>query len=126
MINKMICSLGMAFCFYTGSVYAQDPPATDTLSYYRRQIDTLDQQLIGLLGQRMKAARAIGSYKLEHGIGVLQSARFEKVLEAAIRRGQAWQLSEAFVRAFYKEVHKESIRQQEQLQGEKKQATQER
>lgn len=112
----------MAFCFYTGAIYAQDQPATDTMSYYRSQIDTLDQQLIDLLGQRMKAARAIGNYKLEHKIGVVQSARFEKVLETAIRRGKAWQLSEAFVRAFYNEVHKESIRQQEQLQAEKKQA----
>lgn len=112
----------MVCCFHTGTLYAQDRSATDTMRYYRGQIDTLDQQLIDLLGQRMKAARAIGIYKLEHKIGVVQSARFEEVLEAAIRRGRSWQLSEAFVRAFYNEVHKESIRQQELLQAGKKQA----
>ncbi|WP_083927673.1 chorismate mutase [Niabella aurantiaca] len=120
MIKKVICSVGVIFCLHTGPVHAQDRLATDTIGYYRRQIDTLDHQLIDLLGQRMKAARAIGIYKLEHKIGVVQSARFEEVLEAAIRRGGALQLSEAFVRALYNEVHKESIRQQELLRAEKK------
>ncbi|MCF3110228.1 chorismate mutase [Niabella sp. CC-SYL272] len=121
MMKKIICSVSMVFCLHADTVYAQDRSTTDTMRYYRGQIDTLDQQLIDLLGQRMKAARAIGSYKLEHKIGVVQSARYEEVLEAAIRRGKAWQLSEAFVRAFYNEVHKESIRQQEQLQSGKQQ-----
>ena len=122
MIKKIIYSLGIVCCFYTGKIHAQDVSEKDTLNYYRSQIDTLDQQLIDLLGQRMKAARAIGTYKMEHHIGVVQSARFEEVLNAAIRRGKDQQLSEEFVRALYNEVHKESIHQQELLEADKKQA----
>ena len=67
-----------------------------------------------------KAARAIGIYKMDHQIGVVQSARFEEVLQNAIRRGQGQQLSEEFVRALYNDVHKESVHQQEVLQAERK------
>ncbi|ANH83562.1 hypothetical protein A8C56_23615 [Niabella ginsenosidivorans] len=117
MIKKIIGSVSIILCFYTGKVQAQD-----TLSYYRKQIDTLDKQLVDLLGQRMKAARAIGIYKMDHKIGVVQSARFEEVLKAAIQQGKTRQLSEEFIRALYNDIHKESIHQQELLQAERKQA----
>jgi len=91
----------------------------DTMSFYRAQIDTLDKQIIDILGKRMEAARAIGTYKNNHQMGVVQSARFEEVLRAAIRRGENLQLSEAFIRSLYEEIHKESIRQQESLKAKK-------
>lgn len=94
---------------------AQSANPKDTLSYYRTQIDTLDSQIIDLLGKRMSAARAIGIYKIDHQIGVVQSARFDEVLQNAIKHGMALRLSEEFIRALYNDIHKESIRQQEQL-----------
>ena len=94
---------------------AQTTNAKDTLTYYRGQIDTLDSQIVDLLGKRMSAARAIGIYKMDHQIGVVQSARFEEVLQKAIRHGADLHLSEDFIRALYNDIHKESIRQQEEL-----------
>jgi len=120
MIKKTIFTTGIVFCFFVGKAQAQEVAAKDTMVYYRKQIDTLDKQLINLLGQRMKAARAIGVYKMDHHIGVVQSARFEEVLNAAILRGKTQHLSEEFVRALYGDIHKESIRQEELLQAEKK------
>lgn len=120
MIKKLIGGAGIIFCLYSGRACAQGLITKDTISYYRNQIDSLDKQLIDLLGQRMKAARAIGVYKMDHGIGVVQSARFGEVMNAAIRRGRIRQLSEEFVRAFYNDIHKESIHQQELLQAKKK------
>lgn len=87
----------------------------DTLSYYRGQIDSLDSQIVELLGRRMAAARAIGIYKMDHQIGVVQSARFDEVLQNAIKHGMTLRLSEEFIRALYDDIHKESIRQQEEL-----------
>lgn len=109
-------------CCFAGITQAQEIVTKDTMTYYRGQIDTLDKQLIDLLGQRMKAARAIGTYKIDHNIGVVQPIRFEKVLNGSIRRGKAQELSEEFVRALYNDIHKESIRQEELLQAEKKRA----
>ena len=94
---------------------AQSISAKDTLSYYRAQIDTLDSQIVDLLGKRMSAARAIGIYKIDHQIGVVQSARFEEVLQKAIRHGMSVRLSEDFIRSLYDDIHKESIRQKDEL-----------
>ena len=116
MCKKIFFSAGLLLSLLAGKAQT-----VDTLGYYRKQIDTLDKQIIDLLGERMKAARAIGIYKLDHHIGVVQSARFEEVLNNAIRRGKDRQLSEAFIRALYNDVHAESVKQQEALQVEHKQ-----
>ena len=87
----------------------------DTLTIFRDKINQLDKQLIQLLGERMEAARAIGAYKLTHKMEVVQSNRFNEVLQQAINNGKAVQLSEEFIRALYEDIHKESIRQQEAL-----------
>ena len=98
-----------------GKAKAQSANPKDTLGYYRAQIDSLDSQIVDLLGKRMSAARAIGIYKMDHQIGVVQSARFEEVLQNAIRHGANVHLSEEFIRAIYNDIHKESIQQQEEL-----------
>lgn len=87
----------------------------DTMTVYRAKINQLDQDLIKLLGQRMEAARAIGIYKMDHKMEVLQSNRFNEVLQKAIAAGATAGLSEAFIKELYEDIHKESIRQQEAL-----------
>lgn len=87
----------------------------DTMTVYRKKIDMLDKQIIDLLGERMDAAKAIGIYKMDHNIQVVQSARFNDVLQAAIKQGKEKGLSEAFIKQLYNDVHAESVRQQETL-----------
>lgn len=96
----------------TGLVTAK---AQDTLTIFRDKINQYDQQLIQLLGKRMEAARAIGMYKQSHKIEVVQSNRFNEVLQKAIENGKAAGLSEEFIKALYEDIHKESIQQQEAL-----------
>ena len=67
------------------------------------------------MGQRMEAARAIGVYKMDHKIAVVQSTRFNEVLQQAVAAGKAEGFSEEFVKALYEDLHKESVRQQEAL-----------
>lgn len=87
----------------------------DTMTVYREKIDQLDKQIIQLLGERMEAARAIGTYKMAHKIGVVQSNRFNEVLQRAIAEGRQLGLSEEFIKKLYEDVHAESVRQQEAL-----------
>lgn len=108
----IICTSIMVCCLCVAKAQSK---VSDTMSYNRAQIDTLDKQIIDLIGQRMQAARTIGNYKLHHNIGVVQNKRFEEVLNAAIQRGKDNQLSEEFIRSLYNDVHKESIRQEEEL-----------
>lgn len=118
--NKNIMSRNLFLFFIIaaasfGKAKAQTANAKDTLSFNRAQIDLLDSQIVDLLGKRMSAARAIGMYKIDHHVGVVQSARFDEVLQNAIRHGKDLRLSEDFIRALYNDIHKESIRQQEEL-----------
>lgn len=89
----------------------------DTLTVFRAKIDQLDKEIIDLLGERMEAARAIGTYKLAHKVEVVQSNRFNEVLQKAVDHGTSKGLSEEFIKALYEDIHKESIRQQEALKS---------
>ncbi|MBS1602772.1 MAG: chorismate mutase [Bacteroidetes bacterium] len=114
MSRKLLVCLVIAATTFS-KAKAQSTNPKDTLNYYRGQIDALDSQIVDLLGKRMSAARAIGIYKMDHQIGVVQSARFDEVLQNAIKHGKGLGLSEEFIRALYNDIHKESIRQQEEL-----------
>lgn len=114
MSRKLVVFILIAITSFS-KAKAQITNPKDTLGYYRAQIDSVDSQIVDLLGKRMSAARAIGIYKIDHQIGVVQSARFEEVLQNAIRHGATLHLSEEFIRALYNDIHKESIQQQEEL-----------
>jgi chorismate mutase len=99
------------------AAHAQSQPAAkqDTLTLFRDKINQLDKEIVHLLGARMEAARVIGAYKLAHKMPVVQSNRFNEVLQQAISHGKEEGLSEEFIKALYEAIHKESIRQQEAL-----------
>ena len=92
----------------------------DSLQTFRKQIDTLDMQVIRLLGKRMEVVTEIGSYKAVHKIPVMQSKRFEEILQKNISLGQEVQLSEAFIRALMNAIHNESLAKEKVLQKNSK------
>ena len=47
----------------------------------RGQIDELDNQLMELLAKRMRVCREIGTYKKEHNMTVLQTNRYNEILD---------------------------------------------
>ena len=51
-----------------------------TLNNLRAQIDVVDNQIIDLLGKRMKAADGIGMLKKQKNVAVLQSKRWNEIL----------------------------------------------
>lgn len=110
-ITAGICFMGMM------AAKAQDHTASalDTMTVYRKKIDELDKEIVQLLGQRMQAARAIGIYKMAHKVAVVQTDRFNKVLQQAIVEGKKVGLSEVFIKELYNNVHAEAIRQEEAL-----------
>ena len=61
--------------------------STEDLVDLRRQIDILDNDLLEVLVKRMRVSTEIGIYKKEHGIAVLQTNRFNEILEKRIANG---------------------------------------
>ncbi|HMC98787.1 MAG TPA: chorismate mutase, partial [Ferruginibacter sp.] len=55
----------------------------NALATLREQINQVDDELLTLLGQRMKIADKIGTYKKENNITILQTNRWNDILEKA-------------------------------------------
>ncbi|MBN8853959.1 MAG: 3-deoxy-7-phosphoheptulonate synthase [Sphingobacteriales bacterium 50-39] len=87
----------------------------DALAKLREQINHIDDELIQLLGQRMKVADKIGAYKKENNITILQTNRWNAILEKAFAKGDKLGLSKEFITKYYDAVHMESINHQNKI-----------
>ncbi len=85
------------------------------LEKLREQINHIDDELMQLLGQRMKIADKIGEYKKNNSITILQTNRWNEILERAFKKGEALGLSKEFITKYYDSVHMESINHQNRI-----------
>lgn len=92
-----------------------DSSYRDSLENLRAQINVVDDQLIDLLGKRMKVAGQIGALKKEQNVAVLQSRRWNEILGNMVLEGEQKGLSEEFVLRMFKAIHQESINHQEKI-----------
>jgi chorismate mutase len=88
---------------------------TSELQKLRAQIDVIDNQLLEILGKRMKVAEAIGALKKEKNVAVLQSKRWNEILGKMVLEGGQHTLSEEFILKLFKAIHQESINHQKQI-----------
>lgn len=82
------------------------------LSSLRAEIDQLDKHLWEIIAQRMDIAREIGEWKHTHGELVLQSNRYQQVLDQCLQCAREKGISEDTVREVMDALHKESVRVQ--------------
>jgi chorismate mutase len=85
------------------------------LDYLREQINHLDEELISLISNRMNVAKQIGEIKKNSQVTVLQSSRYNEVLERAIKKGEQVGLSHEFIKNYLEAIHIESISIQNSL-----------
>ena len=91
----------------------QSPSAQATqLTQLRTQIDLIDDDLFSLLSQRMKLADHIGAYKKDHNMTILQSERWNGILERALAKADELGISREFIIRYLNAVHMESIQHQ--------------
>ena len=88
------------------------------LAKLREQINHIDDELMMLLGQRMKVADNIGQYKKENNITILQTNRWNDILAKAFNRGEKLGLSKEFITRYFDAVHMESINHQNKIMNE--------
>lgn len=94
-----------------------DPEAeyNKKLGNLRAQIDMIDNDLIQMLGKRMKVSDGIGELKKQKNVAVLQTNRWNAILGKMILEGEGHGLSEEFVLKMFKAIHQESINHQEKI-----------
>lgn len=85
------------------------------LDKLREQINHVDDEIMQLLGQRMKIAEQIGEYKKNNSVTILQTNRWNQILERAFNRGDKLGLSREFITKYLDAVHMESINRQNKV-----------
>ena len=85
------------------------------LTTLREQINQVDDELLTLLGQRMKLSDKIGEYKKNNNITILQTNRWNDILERAFKKGDTLGLTKEFITKYFDAVHLESIQHQNKV-----------
>lgn len=96
-------------------VIRKDTHSTESLNELRKQIDECDNDLIQLLAKRMRVCREIGTYKKEHGVNILQTGRYNEILDKRGAQGALCGMDQAFIKKVFEAIHEESVRQQMEI-----------
>ena len=93
-------------------VIRDETVTTEGIVQLRKQIDEIDNQLMELLSKRMRVCREIGHYKKEHNMTVLQTSRYNEILDKRGAQGALCGMAPEFVAKVFENIHEESVRQQ--------------
>ena len=96
-------------------VIRKETQSTENLSELRKQIDECDNNLIQELAKRMRIAREIGTYKKEHDMTILQTGRYNEILEKRGSQGSLCGMDSEFIKKVFEAIHEESVRQQMEI-----------
>lgn len=88
---------------------------TENLSALRRQIDELDNSLLELLARRMRVSEEIGQYKKEHNMPILQSQRYDEILQKRVSQAEQMDMDGEFMKTVLVAIHEESVRHQQEI-----------
>ncbi|MDR2385582.1 MAG: bifunctional 3-deoxy-7-phosphoheptulonate synthase/chorismate mutase type II [Tannerella sp.] len=90
----------------------EEKQTTENIAELRRQIDSIDENLLELLAKRMRVSHEIGIYKKEHNMPILQTPRYEEILDKRSKAGETLDLNPEFVKKILSAIHEESVRLQ--------------
>ena len=94
---------------------SDNPTYKENIHQLRAKIDVIDDNLIYVLGERMKVCRQIGEYKKANNIKILQNNRWDSILDKVRKKGKDSMLTEKFVTDFFSAIHEASIEEQNNI-----------
>lgn len=89
-----------------------DTNATAALENLRTDIDRIDESLIDLLAERMDISESIGRIKERSGLTVLQTDRWNAVLEKVRTLAKEKNLDDGFITEIFNLIHRASMERQ--------------
>ena len=95
-----------------------DKQQAATLEELRMQIDKFDDEILNIFEKRMKIADQIGLFKKQNNVTILQSTRWDAILNKRTAMGLDKGLSEDFVTKIFSAIHQESINHQTKIMNE--------
>ncbi|WP_449034246.1 chorismate mutase [Prevotella sp.] len=93
-------------------VIRDDTFTTEDIRSLRAQIDELDNSLMELLAKRFRLCREIGTFKKEHNMTILQTRRYNEILEKRGTQAGLCGMNPKFTAHIFELIHEESVRQQ--------------
>ncbi|MDE5733071.1 MAG: chorismate mutase, partial [Bacteroidales bacterium] len=94
---------------------SDSPQWKENISQLRTKIDIIDENILYMLGSRMKVSRQIGEYKRDNNIAILQTSRWDVVLSKVIEKGKEYGLGEEFLKTVFNAVHEASVQVQDSV-----------
>lgn len=82
------------------------------LNSMRSRIDKVDEEIIHLLGKRMRITEELGRFKKDESVTIFQIDRWKEILETRTLLAEQVGLSKDFILRYLEQLHKESIRTQ--------------
>ena len=94
---------------------SDSPEYKENIHQLRAKIDVIDDSLLYMLGSRMAVSRQIGEYKKHNNIAILQTGRWDELLEKAIAKGAELGLPAKFVSTVFNAIHDASVQVQNEI-----------
>lgn len=91
-----------------------------SLNNLRMEINELDAELIEILAQRMNVVEKIGAYKKANNIKILQSERWDEILDRLLNEARSKKLPSKFIAKILSEIHVASIEKQHSIMNKSK------
>ena len=93
-------------------IVRSESSTTEGIRMLRAQIDVIDNTLMDLLAKRFRVCREIGTFKKEHNMTVLQTGRYNEILEKRGAQASLCGMDAEFAAQVFELIHEESVRQQ--------------
>lgn len=92
--------------------YTKEGDASTALLARREQIDEIDNELWQLIAKRLDIAQEIGEIKHRYGLPILQSGRYNDILQKRLQWASDHDISAEMVQKMVEILHEEAIRRQ--------------
>ncbi len=92
-----------------------DKKIISELEKLRFAIDSIDNQLLELLAQRMKLVEQIGIFKNKNNISIFQVERWREIVKTRLQTGRQLNLNPKLTKKIMQLIHEESIELQSKL-----------
>ncbi len=98
---------------------SDSPDWKENIDQLRTKIDIIDENILYMLGSRMKVSRQIGEYKKNNNIAILQTSRWDSVLAKVVEKGREYGLGEDFLNTVFNAIHEASVQVQDNVISDK-------
>jgi chorismate mutase len=85
------------------------------LTFYRAQIDEIDEKLLQLLAQRVEVVKQVGIYKKQHNLPALNQNRWQEILNKLRTLAKNNNLDEDLIVDLWNRIHEYTLSLEEEI-----------